>query len=158
MAITLTKILESERVVTKTTMKSTTGKAVTKKASTTSLLVGELVTLYSELAEAKVFEKVKRLDELKKYIQQTIKDGAFDPALPVVLKSEAGEAEFGACSNTTVISDMSKVVEMLGLEVFKKLAKVNIGDLQKYLSGEEIASFSEKAYGSRSLKAVRKAS
>jgi hypothetical protein len=83
-----------------------------------------------------------------------IKEVGADPDEPYTFHTSKGEVTFSPCVNSLEVVDREKMVNKLGLETFKAIAKVSITDLKKYLSPAEIEAFTQKTKGARSLKAV----
>lgn len=133
-------------------------KTKAKAKSETEAAVEELIDLHTKLTEADAFPMLKRLEELKKMLQQVMRDSGADPNTPYVFKTwDGGSVEFSACSKTLEIKDREAMIKALTLSVFKEIAKVSTTDLKTYLSLQEIASFTESVPGSRSMKSVKPA-
>ena len=138
-----------------TTVQSIAPVALSKSKSQTIIMVEELISIQAQLDAIAASKLTKRAEEIKKSLQQVMKDSGADEDQPYVFKSEAGTVEFGPCSNATEILDKDRMISLLGAEVFKTLAKVGITDLKTYLSGAEIESFTAKVRGSRSIKSIK---
>jgi len=130
---------------------------VQKVKSKTVVMVEELISIQQKLDAITASKLIKRADEIKKSLQQVMKDSGADEDLPYVFKSPAGTVEFGPCSNSTEIVDRDQMIKLLGIDTFKAIAKVGITDLKTYLSGAEIETFCAAKRGSRSIKSVKDA-
>lgn len=74
---------------------------------------------------------------------------------PVVVKGEKHAVEVGACPNEVSSVDVDKVIEILGVDVFLKIAKVGITDLRRYLTPEQFAEACTEAHtGTRRIKVL----
>lgn len=127
---------------------------VSKVKSQSVIMAEELIEIHTYLSGLEAFTKLKRLDELKKGLQQVMADSGADEKQPYVFHTDSGSAEFGPCSNTTEIIDKVAMIKALGMDTFKEIAKVGITDLRTYLSANEIEQFTAHGFGSRSLKSV----
>lgn len=119
-------------------------------------MVDELAQISAEIEAVK--PKLKRYEELKQTLQ-SVADAKFDQELPAVLKGEIGVAEYSAKGNSRSIKDMNEAIgalkAKLGYDKLIELIKINLGDLDKYLTKEETAPLIQTGKGSRSLKSVR---
>ena len=52
---------------------------------------------------------------------------------------------------TTVFSNMAALAEKVGIQAFLKMAKVNTGDVEDLLNGQEVDALSEQKEGNRSV-------
>ena len=136
---------------------------VVKKKSTTRVdptadELGRARTLVDEIGDLK--KKVAKLKENPIHGQLAEKTSELKDILENGLggdeaRNEQGErfkAKLGAKSNVRVIKDLAKIREMLGDELFMELASVGIGDLDKYLTPDQLEETVESSRsGSRSL-------
>jgi len=129
----------------------------TKNKSQTVIMVEELISIQQKLDAIAAGKLVKRADEIKKSLQQVMKDSGADQDQPYVFKTEAGTVEFGPCSNSIEVADKQLMIKLLTLDTFKAVAKVGVTELKEYLSGAEIEQFTIKSRGSRSIKSVKAA-
>ena len=88
----------------------------------------------------------------KKNELKTLLSSALDPASDRTQNGGRYKAKVGAVSVSRQISDMHKIREMLGDELFMELVKIALGDIDKYLNPEQIAEVVEsERNGTRSL-------
>lgn len=125
-----------------------------KPKSQTVAMTEELLGLEQIIAAGQYREALARYDELKKLLSAVIADSGVDPAVPYTFYSEVGTVTFSPAVKTTVITDESKMLAMLGSEVATKIAKFNLTDIKKYLSEIQLDEISTKSWGPRKLQAV----
>jgi hypothetical protein len=143
--------------VAKTDAQSVAPEVVSKAKSQTTIMVEELISIQAQLDAIAANKLIKRAEEIKKALQQVMKDSGADEAQPYVFKAPTGTVEFGPCSNTTEVVDKPLMIKLLGTDTFMKIAKVGVTDLKTYLSGSEIEQCTTKTSGSRSIKSVKAA-
>lgn len=95
------------------------------------------------LASAPTLKKIKELQALlqpvadaKKALEEGIKDLDLpdDVSEALIHLSPAFRCEIGSKGSSREITDLEKAKELLGQELFMKIAKINLGDLDKYLT------------------------
>lgn len=145
------------KVVSKAAQSIAVAAPVAKAKSQTVIMCEELIDIQQKLDAIAASKLTKRADEIKKALQQVMKDSGADEDQPYVFTTEAGTVEFGPCSNSIEVIDKVVMIKMLGLDTFKEIAKVGVTDLKTYLSGVEIEQFTAKTKGSRSIKSVKAA-
>lgn len=118
----------------------------------TTVLTDELIQVEQYLEAAQVKLYLKRQAELRKQLATSVPEDT-SKAETYTFKGTLGSVVFSACSITSTIPDLNKVVESLGSEVFMKIAKVGVTDLKAYLTEAEFFKVSAKGWGSRSFKA-----
>lgn len=117
-------------------------------------LVIEMLDLEKKIRMVEADKMLKRKEEIRKQLLGTDAVKEADPTLPYSFDADEGKIVFSACSNKVEITDMPGLVKKIGLDTFLEIASVTVTDLKKVLSENEIAQFSEKKQGSRTLKAV----
>jgi DNA repair protein RadC len=60
------------------------------------------------------------------------------------IRTPDGPVKIGARNTAREITDMDKAIDMLGLETAMKLLKISLGDLDKYLTPEQVAEVTRK--------------
>jgi hypothetical protein len=124
--------------------------AKTKVITETQALVDELVTLSDQLVKLEVDAMTKRVAELKSRLQSIANETQHDQEVTIV--GTVGQVVFSKCREETNIVDRDLMIKKLTPEVFVAVGKVGLTDIRKYLTDGEIQTFTEKVYGSRSLK------
>lgn len=127
-------------------------KTKTVDAETTSqVVVPEVVDEFAMLS-AKLAKKLEKLDPLKKKVEKLEKgilgavDEVFDPSVDLVLQGEENELLLGPRGKRTSITDKDKLVDLLGIDLFVKLAKVSVTDLKKYMTPEDVEQVTTAKY------------
>jgi hypothetical protein len=124
------------------------------KASPDQVLIDEAVRIDFELKASEAYEKIKRLDEIKKVLQSI---AATQPTgEEAILTGTEGEITLSACANKTDISDKDGLIGALGQDVFNVISAPNLTDCKKYLSENELLKFIHVTAGSRRLKTIKK--
>lgn len=98
---------------------------------------------------AKIDALKKQLDPYTKAmgkLADAVKELGLDPAVEAQEISPNFVARIGKCSKKREVKDMAKVRELLGDEVFLFLAKVNLGDLDAYLTPPQLTQVIEEGY------------
>lgn len=117
-------------------------------------IVDKLAILDETIKELK--KQLKPFEDKKKELTTKFQDDIDSEYLPDdkdTIKGDNYYCEFGAKSKSTNITDVKKLHELLGDDVFYEIAKVGIGDIKKYLSLQEQAAVIEEVQeGKRSLK------
>lgn len=150
-------------------------KAEVKTTSISSLSPGKAVSTSSmaelsadqaaqvvELVELKLkLEAMKPLsaksETLRKQLLSFV-DQQFDKDEKVTLVADKSHVVFSPCSKSKQIKDMNGLIGALkakiGYEALIGLLKLNLTDIQQYLSEAEMSEFIEETKGSRTLKDV----
>jgi hypothetical protein len=121
--------------VTITSKKQKEQKAV--KPDTTTLLVDEYADCVARVAAVAKYSK--RAEEIKR----ALRDEAEDKAAPdevVSFEGTTGVLEFSEKPVERQILDLAAVKKAMGPKVFMEVAKVTLGDVDKYLTPEEVAA------------------
>lgn len=80
-----------------------------------------------------------RLKEAEDELKARVKD--VDPEVGLEIKGKHWLIEMGACSKTPrKVEAPDKVMSFLGATTFYKIAKVTVGDAEKYLTPEQLAA------------------
>jgi hypothetical protein len=129
-----------------------------KPAETTKTALAELVDEYVETKAA--VEKLKKdplfakLKQLEESLRNEI--GPIPEDQTQIVKGNIHEVELGMASMVRTITNMSKILEFVGLESFLKSVTFPLGDVDKYLTEEQKAEVLECARtGSRSIKVLK---
>jgi hypothetical protein len=129
---------------------------------TTGPSLSPFATLIDEIGEmqAEHDKRAKKIKELQdadkdygkklKELVELINTTANDPFEPVTAYGTQFKVEANPCSKSRFITDMQKVGELLGEDVFMQLAKVNITDLDKYMTPPQLEQVTDVKPGSRS--------
>lgn len=129
-------------------------KSVAKIKSPATVAAEEMLHIYQRLLADDAFVMMKKYEELKKSLQSIAADSGASTTEPYVFKTDFGTITFSPTASVTKITDKAKMIELLGDEVFAKVATVTLGDLGKYLSANELEQITEKIDGSRKLVSV----
>ena len=114
----------------------------------------EVAVVVERMAELSIeINKLKKLvdeyDKMKSSLVKRIPEDA-EESEPVVFEGINHVVEFSPRPMVRFVTDLSEVRDLLGDDVFMSLAKVNLGDLDKYLGPVELGSVvSESRSGSR---------
>jgi len=104
---------------------------------------------------------IKEFDKLKTFLAASANDAErFEPDQPVKLVGDKGTVEFGPVSHPRVITDKNLAIvtlkeKMGGYKELLEVLKINMGDIDTYLTPAESATFTELGTGGRSIKSVR---
>lgn len=124
------------------------------KVDVTEVVLPEVVDDFASQAVklAKKKEKIaplqKSVDAGEKEILKTV-DEVFDEGTPVTLNGEEYDLVIGPKGQRTEIVDTLAAAQMLGEELFLKLATVSITNLKKYLTPEQVAAVTETKYATK---------
>lgn len=139
MAITITKQKQEEKVAS----------LVPEQAEKTldQLEDGELADLYGTLKDQldalKMNPAFAKFDLVAKELVKRLADSGAEPLDTCTLQGKHWSLEIGAAAaNPRKIKDgaVLTIQSMLGASTFAQLAKVSIGDLEKYLTPEQLES------------------
>lgn len=79
-----------------------------------------------------------RFEDAKKELEKRLAE--YDPLETVTVKGDIWRLDVGvAARNPGKVTDMKALAKILGQETFMKLAKVNLGDVEKYCTPEQVA-------------------
>ncbi len=101
--------------------------------------VDEFATISAKLKrkQEKLAPLIKRVAAYEKDILGTV-DDIVDAAHKITLTGIDYELQLGAKGNKTSITNMELAVDFLGEELFLKIAKITMKDLQAYLTPEQL--------------------
>ncbi len=83
------------------------------------------------------------ITDLKKEIVAFANE-TLDNEATLEVRTPDGPVKIGARGTAREITDMDKAIDMLGLETAMKLLKVSLGDLDKYLTPEQVLEVTKK--------------
>lgn len=137
MAVSIQKAKAAEKQVSKP-------ESLSVAQDLTNTPLEDLADLYGSLED-----KVKALsmnpiyqqfEALKKELAARLKT-AMGPTDTAVISGKHWDLEVGvAASNPRKVKDVMAIQSMVGIETFCQIAKVNISDVDKYLTPEQVAS------------------
>lgn len=116
--------------------------AVKQKKVTVNATTEKVDNLYALDAQVKALEK--QIEPLAKVLAETRKELAeivekdTKPEDKKVLEGTKADLEFGVMPDVVVSVNLVLGRQLLGEKTFMEIAKINIGDLEKYLSAEEL--------------------
>ena len=120
-------------------------------------LAEELILLQRKLLAAEVPEITKRMDTIKKELQ-SIAAAAISPYDVWVIDCDTGKVQLSACKHMTAIADKDGVLKYIedkvGKDALASVIQINLTDLKKVLSENEIAKFVTDTPGSRTTTIV----
>ena len=126
-------------------------KAKTAK-SATAIIVDRIVELRKQIAEVAPLQK--ELDNLTKDLRTQAMEQ--DPDQVVSFEGTDHMVVFGEAAHTRSLTDVIGAKKALGNDTFFEIAKVTLGDLDKYLTAEELAPLIEEGRGARKIDVVEK--
>lgn len=115
--------------------------------SATAMMVDRIIELRAQV-EA-VSPAQKELDKLVKELRAKAMEQ--DPDQVVSFDGNKGTVVFGEAAKTRVLTDMAGAKKKLGNDLFMEVAKITLGDLDKYLSADELAPLIEESRGVRKI-------
>jgi len=118
----------------------------------TAMVVDRIVALRKEI-EA-ISPQQKEYDKLVKDLRTQAMEQ--DPDQIVAFEGTDVNLIFGEAAHTRAVKDMLAAKKALGNEVFFKVAKITLGDLDKYLTPEELGELVEEGRGARKIDFVEK--
>lgn len=123
-----------------------------KAKSATATMVDRIVELKRQMdAVAPLAKEYKTLtDDLRKQAMEQ------DPSQVVTFEGTDHIVVFSEASNVRKLGDMEQVKKALGKEIFFKVAKVTLTDIDKYLTPEESAELVTVESGPRKIDVVEK--
>lgn len=131
--------------------KPTVNIAVCEKAD----LIDEIGDLLPQVA--KIDAEIERLNELRKPFEDRMKEltafatGEGKTDETVTLYGERFYVEAGKRKETLKLTDLPQAAKMLGQATFMQLAKLNVGDLRKYLTPPQLEKVTETEEGDRKV-------
>ena len=126
-----------------------------------SLVSAEVVDEFAVLSN-KLATKQKNIAPLAKSVAAMEKDilGTVDEVLapnqPINLAGNVHEVQLGPKGQRTVITNMELAIDMLGEELFLKLAKITMKDLQAYLTPDQLEKVTASNYTAKRRVKVEK--
>ena len=115
-------------------------------------LMEEASPIIAEIAALQ--EKLKPLAEKKAELQKIMDDLPGDDATHR-LNGTIFRADAGKKGNSRSIKDMALVKKFMGQDTFMKVATVKLGDIDKYLTGDQREQVTETSRTSRTVKVAR---
>jgi hypothetical protein len=112
----------------------------------------EAAPIIAQIAELQ--EKLKPLAEKKAELQKIMDELPGDDA-PQRLNGTIFRADAGKKGSSRSIKDMALVKKFMGAETFMKVATVKLGDIDKYLTGDQREQVTETSRTSRTVKVTR---
>ena len=115
-----------------------------EEIDTTDFIEPEVVDQYAktkrkvEKLQEAIEPKVNKLKKLEASLLKTVDDNV-NAALAIDLVGNDFEVAVGAMGNKTELVDAELAQDMLGEDVFMKLAKVSLTDLKSYLTPDQYA-------------------
>lgn len=135
-----------------------------KKSNVTVVKVKASVKDASTIVVDRVVELRKQIDAMKpvsdeynKLVKQ-LREQAMekDPEQVVSFEGSDTTIVFGEAAKTRELTDIPGAKKALGTEVFNKVATITLGDLDKYLTPEELAPLIKEGRGARKIDFVAK--
>lgn len=128
----------------------TKAKAETKAPTDAELgkLVDTIIENEKQVQAAKdpAKKQAKARKELLALVENMVQAGE-----TITIEGDLGKVKFSEQSQTRSVSDLKKIHEMMGDDLFYKLASIGIGNLDKYLTPEQVTKVTGTSYGSRSM-------
>ena len=124
------------------------------KVDVTEIVLPEVVDDFGTQA-LKLAKKKEKLAPLEKAVTAAEKeilnsvDEVFDEATDVTLFGEEFDLVIGPKGQRTTLVDTLKAAEMLGEDLFLKLATISITNLKKYLTPEQVEAVTETKYATK---------
>lgn len=124
------------------------------KVDVTEIVLPEIVDNFASQA-VKLAKKKEKIAPLQKAVDAgekeilTAVDEVIDEATDIVLNGEEYDLVIGPKGQRTALVDTLKAAEMLGEDLFLKLATVSITNLKKYLTPEQVAAVTETSYATK---------
>lgn len=110
-------------------------------------VIDEYASLRTKLDKKK--DKLKPLEKkvgsLEKGILGAV-DAVLDPSASIDLQGEENELKVGPQGQRAELVDTEKAMDILGQELFLKLAKISMTDLKAYMTPEQISEVTESKY------------
>ena len=94
---------------------------------------------------AKIAPLSKEVSALEKGILGAV-DEVLDPSAPIELLGNEFELKVGPMGSRLEISNTELLSDMLGMELFLKLAKVSVADLKAYLTPDQLAQVTKSEF------------
>ena len=93
---------------------------------------------------------------VQEHVNDTLADNDVDPDQPHTFGTESFLVEAGKAGTRREIADMAKLRELLGDETFLSVAKVNMGDVDAYLTPPQKEQVVKSSRGERKVTLKRK--
>lgn len=109
--------------------------------------VDEYGTLKTRLVkrQEKLAPLVKQVAALEKGIIGAV-DSVLEPSEKISLTGSEYELQLAAQGKRTELSDTERLFEILGLDLFLKVATVKVADLKAYLNPDQLAEVTSSSY------------
>lgn len=121
-------------------------------------LTTEYLELYKKYDYFEVKALVKRMDEIRKYLQ-TVANETVDEKKPAVFACKEGELEFSERGKSSHVPNplalLQVLLEKFGPEVTASVITIAITPLRKVLSEFELKKYLKEEPGIRTIRAVR---
>lgn len=95
--------------------------------------------------QEKLAPLVKQVAALEKGIIGAV-DEVLEPSEKISLTGSEYEVQLAAQGKRTELSDTERLFEILGLELFLKLATVKVADLKSYLNPDQLVEVTSSSY------------
>ena len=92
--------------------------------------------------DAEMKKKRDKVSDLKKSLIAHCNEN-LDAEEILELRTKWGDVKVGKRSTSRTITDMVLAVKLIGKDTFMRIAKISLGDLDKYLNPEELAQVIE---------------
>ena len=124
------------------------------KIDSTEIITAELVDEFATLSAKlqKQLEKIKPLQNSVTVMEIGILvavDEVVDPKQKITLTCNEHELKLGAKGRSNHITNMELAVDLLGEELFLKLANISMKDLKAYLTPEQLAQVTATKYATK---------
>ena len=124
------------------------------KIDSTEIITAELVDEFATLSAKlqKKLEKIKPLQNSVTVMEIGILvavDEVVDPSQKITLTGNEHELKLGAKGRSTHITNMELAVDLLGEELFLKLANITMKDLKAYLTPEQLEQVTATKYATK---------
>ena len=122
-----------------------------EKIESSQIVQPEVVDEYASL-KTKLDKKKAKLAPLEKEVGKLEKgilgavDEILDPSVSIDLQGNESELKVGPKGQRTELADAEKAMDILGTELFLKLAKISITDLKAYMTPEQLAEVTQSTY------------
>lgn len=124
---------------------------VVSKFDAAQIVLPETVDEYAKL-KAKLDKKNEKIAPLAKEVAALEKsiigavDEVVDPSVSIDLQGNENELKLGPKGQRTSLSEAEKVYDMVGSELFFKLATIKVTDLKSYLTPDQLEEVTKSSY------------
>lgn len=121
------------------------------KLDVTEIVLPEIVDAFGEQA-VKLAKKKEKIAPLEKSVSASEKeilkavDEVIDESVDITLLGEDYDLVIGPKGQRTEVTNTLRAAELLGEDLFLKLATVSITNLKKYLTPEQVAEVTKTEY------------